>query len=99
VLRDEGRRGGQKWDDGRCGAVRGVHGEFLKLELGADLGEGGQWSLALEVGAEVSEALVQAAVYVDDEQTVGDWFAKFDEGVGECLHPAAVIRDVEGCWN
>jgi hypothetical protein len=58
----EGRGGRRCRSNGRLDGGRSTQGEFLELEFRADLGEGGKRPLSLEVGAEVSETVVQATV-------------------------------------
>jgi hypothetical protein len=95
----KGRGGRRCRSNERHDGGRSTQGEFLELEFGAYLGKGGKWPLSLEVGAEVSEAVIQATEDVDDEEAVGDGLAELDEGVSECFHLAAVIRDGESALH
>lgn len=72
------------------------HGELFQKELGAGLDERREGALALQVGAQMSEAVVEAAQKVDGEQPVGDGLTELDQGVGKGLHPPAVVGDGEG---
>jgi hypothetical protein len=65
-------------------------------ELKADLDERREGALALQVRAQVSEAVVEAAQKVDGEQPVGDGLTELDQGVGKGFHPSAVVGDGEG---
>jgi hypothetical protein len=84
-------------EDGRSrGGGDRSHGELFEEELRADLDERREGALALQVRAQVSEAVVEAAQEVDGEQPVGDGLTELDQGVGEGLHPPAVVGDGEG---
>jgi hypothetical protein len=83
---------------GLRGLLRGLlvrQGEFLQNKILADIEEGGEGSSAAKQGADVSEALVEAADHVEDEGAVGDDFAESAEVVGHLLETAAVLGDGE----
>jgi hypothetical protein len=91
LLRELG--GGGESGDWRRLLVR--QSELLQGEVLADVEEGGEGPSATEQGADVGEALVEAADYVEDEGAVGDDFPESAEVVDHLLEAAAVLGNGE----
>jgi hypothetical protein len=91
LLRELG--GGGESDGWRRLLVR--QSELLQGEVLVDVEEGGEGPSATERGADVGEALVEAADYVEDEGAVGDDFPESAEVVDHLLEAAAVLGNGE----
>jgi hypothetical protein len=91
------RRGGSSGGgEGSCWSFLTIrHGEFLKNEVFTSFQERGEGLGTTKEGADVGEALVEAADEVEDEGTIGDDLAEGREIISHLLQSAAVVGDGE----
>ena len=69
------------------------HGQLLNPKIVTDLQEAGQGIGTAEVEADGGEPFVEVANDVEDEGSVGDWFAEVTEVLRLSLVEPAVISD------